>query len=374
MPSIRLAMTSAIIAAAATLFPTTAAAQDVGPLAEPSGIKAFTNPLGRWSDDRFRELAEPLLGTWKSTAPIPGESGASDVYLTFHHVHVDGMTDVLYSEAYRADQRSTPYRQAFMQFYSYKGTPRVRTLEFRLPNYRSFNVGVPEDPKGVFVGLGHAPEAFPKVSADQLIGTLDMTITQGRNGFSASTPYPYPTNLAGATEMTSSMELNGDQLRIADRGFAPDGSIAWGTAEGGSFTFARSEPNIRVDRRENGLIVLWMNESDSPETLEEVGRIFVHYTGWLVNGRIFDTSRQSGRQEFALAFPRAQVIRGWADGLRGVSTGDSLRLIIPSDLGYGPQGQPAAGIPSFAPLYFTIDVRKVQPATPVSPTPAGADR
>ncbi len=57
-----------------------------------------------------------------------------------------------------------------------------------------------------------------------------------------------------------------------------------------------------------------------------------HYEGQLINGQIFDSSRQRGQPaEFVLG----QVIRGWTEGLQLMKEGSKTRLFIPSELGVG---------------------------------------
>ncbi len=83
----------------------------------------------------------------------------------------------------------------------------------------------------------------------------------------------------------------------------------------------------------------------------------VHYTGWLYNdgvqGAKFDSSKDRG-QPFAFSLGAGQVIKGWDEGVQGMSVGGSRRLIIPAALGYGARG--AGGvIPPNATLLFEVD-------------------
>ena len=76
-------------------------------------------------------------------------------------------------------------------------------------------------------------------------------------------------------------------------------------------------------------------------------------------GKVFDASYNHGGQPFEVKpLGSAQVIQGWNDGLIGVKAGGVRELVIPPDLGYGPQGSP----PSIAPnetLIFLITVKSV---------------
>ena len=83
----------------------------------------------------------------------------------------------------------------------------------------------------------------------------------------------------------------------------------------------------------------------------------VHYTGWLYQdgqaGEKFDSSKDRG-QPFEFALGAGEVIRGWDEGVQGMSAGGTRRLIIPAELGYGARG--AGGvIPPHATLLFEVD-------------------
>ena len=97
-------------------------------------------------------------------------------------------------------------------------------------------------------------------------------------------------------------------------------------------------------------------------------QVSVHYTGWLSNGQKFDSSRDRG-QPFDVTIGQGQVIKGWDEGVPGMKVGGVRKLIIPPDLGYGPQGQPPT-IPANATLVFLVEVVADKGPAPASPSPS----
>ena len=81
-------------------------------------------------------------------------------------------------------------------------------------------------------------------------------------------------------------------------------------------------------------------------------RAIVHYTGWMVNGYKFDSSRDRG-QPFAFELGAGNVIRGWELGVQGMLPGEKRILIVPPGLGYGSRG--AGPIPGGATLIFAVE-------------------
>ena len=84
----------------------------------------------------------------------------------------------------------------------------------------------------------------------------------------------------------------------------------------------------------------------------------VHYTGWLENGKKFDSSVDRG-QPFSFPLGAGRVIKGWDEGVQGMKVGGKRKLTIPSDLGYGSRG--AGGvIPANATLIFDVELLGVR--------------
>ncbi len=84
-------------------------------------------------------------------------------------------------------------------------------------------------------------------------------------------------------------------------------------------------------------------------------KVTVHYSGSLLDGRIFDSSIQRGQPT---TFKVGEVIEGWNEALVEMSVGEKRTLIIPPDLGYGAMGYPGV-IPPDATLIFEVELLDV---------------
>jgi FKBP-type peptidyl-prolyl cis-trans isomerase len=84
----------------------------------------------------------------------------------------------------------------------------------------------------------------------------------------------------------------------------------------------------------------------------------VDYTGWLTNGKKFDSSVGTGRP-FEFMLGAGQVIKGWDEGIAGMKVGGKRQLRIPPDLAYGAQGFSTV-IPPNSTLIFEVKLLEVK--------------
>jgi peptidylprolyl isomerase len=95
------------------------------------------------------------------------------------------------------------------------------------------------------------------------------------------------------------------------------------------------------------------------QAAKEGDNISVQYVGanWS-NGQEFDASWGRG-EPFEFTLGAGNVIPGWDQGLVGMKEGGRRELVIPPDMGYGPQGTPDGSIPPNETLIFVVDLKKV---------------
>ena len=103
---------------------------------------------------------------------------------------------------------------------------------------------------------------------------------------------------------------------------------------------------------ESGLIVIHLEIGEG----RQPGRgssVFVHYTGMLEDGTIFDDSYSRG-VPFDFVLGQGRVIAGWDEGIALMLEGGRARLVIPPELAYGDAGAGNGAIPPGATLLFDV--------------------
>jgi FKBP-type peptidyl-prolyl cis-trans isomerase len=130
-------------------------------------------------------------------------------------------------------------------------------------------------------------------------------------------------------------------------------------AQGGGKTDTTAPTKVTGDPKKTASGVNYWDIKVGTGAVAEKGKtVTVHYTGWLTNGKKFDSSVDSG-QPASFQLQDGKVIKGWVEGVAGMKVGGKRQLKIPPEAGYGPQGYPGA-IPPNATLVFDIELLGVK--------------
>lgn len=145
------------------------------------------------------------------------------------------------------------------------------------------------------------------------------------------------------------------QQQLQEEQQGQQNELAQKNREAGEAFLAENAEREGVQTTESGLQyeVIEEGDGDSPKATDQVK---VHYTGELINGEVFDSSRERGQP---VTFGLNQVIPGWTEGLQLMNEGARYKLYIPSDLAYGQGGNQAIG-PN-ATLVFDVELLAVNP-------------
>ncbi len=123
----------------------------------------------------------------------------------------------------------------------------------------------------------------------------------------------------------------------------------------------KKKPNVKVTPSGLQYEVVNKGSGEKPRAIDTVK---VHYTGKLLDGKVFDSSVE---RDEPVEFPLNRVIPGWTEGLQLMSKGAKYILYLPYDLAYGEHGAPP-DIGPYETLIFEVELIDIKKATESSTT------
>lgn len=145
------------------------------------------------------------------------------------------------------------------------------------------------------------------------------------------------------------------QQQLQEQESARTNELAAKNREAGEEFLAENAGREGVETTDSGLQFEVLEEGDGDKPTAD-DRVRVHYTGELISGEVFDSSRERGEP---VTFGLNQVIPGWTEGLQLMNEGSRVKLYIPSDLAYGPGGNQRIG-PNET-LVFDVELLEINP-------------
>lgn len=145
------------------------------------------------------------------------------------------------------------------------------------------------------------------------------------------------------------------QSQLQEQEAAKTEELAKKNKEAGEQFLAENAEREGVKTTESGLQYEILEEGNGEKPTAE-DRVKVHYTGELISGEVFDSSRERGEP---VTFGLNQVIPGWTEGLQQMSEGSRAKLYIPAELAYGPGGNQRIG-PNET-LVFDVELLEINP-------------
>ena len=109
-----------------------------------------------------------------------------------------------------------------------------------------------------------------------------------------------------------------------------------------------------AEKTPSGAIVITLKKGSGAKPTRS-STVKVHYTGKLIDGKVFDSSVHRGKPA---TFPLSGVIPCWTEGVQKMKVGGKARLVCPPDTAYGAAGAPGA-VPPNAVLDFEVELLSI---------------
>lgn len=217
--------------------------------------------------------------------------------------------------------------------------------------------GMLDQPRG-----GAAYCVFGKVvdGMDTIEKIKNTPIKQSRMNPSETSEPETPPTIKSATMLTK-FDREGAMAKL--KAAAAAAREAWMKSNADAIKKLEDELGKKVEWTESGLgsVILKEGTGDAKPTENDIASC--HYTGWLTDGKKFDSSVDRGQPlEFPINPMKRQgmpVIKGWTEGVALMKVGEKRKFIIPADLAYGKQGRPPV-IPGDSTLIFEIELLDIK--------------
>jgi FKBP-type peptidyl-prolyl cis-trans isomerase len=199
----------------------------------------------------------------------------------------------------------------------------------------------------------------PKTEDDKTLYALGMIIGRNLGDFNL-TPRELDVVKSGLTDMVLKKKLAVELETYGPKVDAFHQKRRQGRAEAekkagqAAVEGAAREPG--AVRTASGAIVRTVKPGTG-EVPQPTDRVKVHYTGKLLDGTVFDTSKKAGGQP--ATFPLNGVIKCWTEGVGRMKVGEQAVLTCPSDVAYGEGGQ-GGRIPPGATLVFDVELLGIE--------------
>ncbi len=111
--------------------------------------------------------------------------------------------------------------------------------------------------------------------------------------------------------------------------------------------------NINEEPNDFGLYYIELEEGTG-EHPRPHSNVVVHYTGWFIDGRQYNTTK--GKQPFEFALGQQSATPGFEQGIKKMKPGGKAKFIVPSSIGYGPTGTHDGRIPPYMTLIYEVEL------------------
>jgi FKBP-type peptidyl-prolyl cis-trans isomerase FkpA len=226
---------------------------------------------------------------------------------------------------------------------------------------------------------GAAKSAAPISEQDKVFYALGALLSRNLDGFALSDA-EFNLVRRGFNDgfyhkpETASAEANLPQLQALQRSRASQ--VSQHEKSAGQAYSDKASKAAGAKKTDSGLVFLSLTPGTgaSPARTDTVK---VYYEGRLIDGTVFDSSKQHGGQP--ASFPVTGVIACWTEALQLMKVGGKSRIVCPSTIAYGERGAPPKIRPG-ATLEFDVELLDIVPPPPApppaaetSPTPASSD-